>query len=292
MPRRPSARVVRPSPWVEHAAQRLYLALAPRLPRSEPREPPPGLRPYELLPIARSQAPGALVGTLYRARESAVRGVVVLAHPWHAHGQGYFHRRGRIAALRDAGYHALTFDFGGFGRSGPRPRGFFDRDLADVLDAARRLAAGAPVHLWGVSAGGYWAHLVLARRPVVAGAVFEDVAVHLIEWSKRLAPSGLPFYLVFQHVLGPAYRFLDLRAHAPAMQVGAAAYIGGEADRGALPDDTRELARSAGATCHIVAGAGHLEAIRLDSSVIIEHALATFERAEVILGSGARLSVA
>ncbi len=131
-----------------------------------------------------------------------------------------------------------------------------------------------------MSAGGYWAHTLLSRARGVEGAFFEDVATHLVEWSKRMLPWGMPFYLFFQHCLPGAYRFLDLRLHAPCLRLRQAAYVGGGQDRGVLPAETRELARLAGAGHRIVEDADHLQAVRSGcSSDVISLALETFERA-------------
>jgi hypothetical protein len=103
-----------------------------------------------------------------------------------------------------------------------------------------------------------------------------------------VAPVGRPAYLFFRHYLSRAYRFLDLRAHAPVLPVAAAAYAGGTRDRGVRPEDTRGLARLAGAECLLVDGAGHLEAIKLATDEILELALATFRRAERALAATPR----
>ena len=104
---------------------------------------------------------------------------------------------------------------------------------AAALVALRERASGLPLHVWGVSSGGYWS-LALLSRPEgsgIAGAMFEDVSPHLIEWSAHTAPWGRPFYAVFRTFLRRAYRFLDLRCHAPFLQVRAVAFAGGELDR-------------------------------------------------------------
>jgi hypothetical protein len=62
--------------------------------------------------------------------------------------------------------------------------------------------------------------------------------------------------------------------------VSAAADVGGEKDPGVWPDETRELARLAGAACLIVPGADHLAAIKLANREVVELAVATFRRAE------------
>jgi len=204
---------------------------------------------------------------------------VLLAHPWVPRGQAYFHRGGRIEALRAAGYHSLTFDFGGVGVSSRAP-GFFDGDLEAAIRALAVRAPGLPLHLWGVSSGGYWSHPVLSRIDAVRGAFFEDVATHLLVWARRMAPWGLPGYLVFQTVYRRTFRYIDLRAHAPRLRVAATAYVSGELDRGARPDETRELARLAGGEVLIVPGADHLQSIKAAGDAVIELALATFARAE------------
>jgi pimeloyl-ACP methyl ester carboxylesterase len=198
--------------------------------------------------------------------------------PW---GRAYFHLRGRIQALRRAGYHALTFDFPGFGGSGPEV-GLFDVDVEDALAELRRRAGALPLYVWGVSCGGSWAHPAIARSGEVTGAVFEDTSPHLIEWSWRMAPWGRPGYLLLRTAFSRSYRYIDARSHAGAMGLGAVTYISGERDRGVRPSDTEELARLAGGRAHIVPGADHLASIKLATEEILELALDTFQRAEEV----------
>ncbi len=267
----------RPEAWKERFATGLFRALSPRLERTAPPEPPEELAPFDRVSVAKWK--GRLSATWFPAAGEP-RGAVLLLHPWMPWGQAYFHRRGRIEALRAAGYHAMTLDLGGFGAS-DRSEGFFDRDIEAGLLDLRKRAGGLPLHLWGVSSGGYWAHPVLARTSLVSGAMFEDVSPHLLEWSWRTAPLGRPFYLFYRHVLRQAYRFLDARSHARAMSMKAAVtYVSGEKDRGVRPEDTRALAEAAGGRCHIVPGTGHLGAIKLAPAEIIALALDTFSRAE------------
>jgi hypothetical protein len=259
-------------------AMRLFLALSPRLERgSRQPERPKDLRPFEDMAVPRETG-SALAATWYPAR-GTVRGAVLLVHPWLAWGRAYFHRRGRVEALRAAGYHALTLDLGGFGQS-PRTPGFFDRDVEAGLRFLSRKAPGLPLHLWGVSAGGYWSHFVLSRINGVAGAVFEDVSPHLFEWSWRMAPLGRPAYLFFRGAFRSSYRYLDARRHAPVFTPAAVAYVSGERDRGVRPEDTETLARLTGARCLIVPGAEHLGAIKLATEEILALALETFQRGE------------
>jgi pimeloyl-ACP methyl ester carboxylesterase len=255
-------------------------------------DPPEGVAPFEEVTIPRPPGrPGVLMGHWYPAAAAAgnARGVVLLLHPWLPWGKSYFHRRGRLQALRAAGYGALAVDLPGFGGSGP-PSGFIDRDVEAAFAEARRRAGDLPLHVWGVSSGGYWAHFVLSQWAEVAGAMFEDVSFHLLHWSWRRIPVGRPFYLIFRYGLVKSYRYFDLRRHAPALRARAVAYVGGEKDPGVWPEETRELARLAGGECLIVPGADHLAAIKLANREVIELALRTFERAQKQNPAGAGLS--
>ena len=266
----------RPTRWEERAAYFLLVALGPRLSRVERPETPAALAPFERLTIPRRGRPGSLDATWYPA--ASARGAVLLLHPWVAWGQAYFYRRGRLQALREAGYHSLTVDLGGFGASAP-PAGLYDRDVDDALAALAARAAGLPLHVWGVSSGGFWTMTLLSRRNGIAGAMFEDVTPHLIGWSRRTAPRFAPCYNLFERLLPRAYRFLDLRRHAPHLAVAAAAFVSGGVDPGIVPADTEELARLAGGECRVIAGAPHLGAIKRAPQEVTELALATFERA-------------
>ena len=184
-----------------------------------------------------------------------------------------------------AAFRPSVLDFGGFGASGP-PTVFFDRDVEAALDFLHQRAAGLPLHVWGISSGGYWAHPALSRTRSVAGAFFEDVSPHLFEWSWRMAPVGRPGYVLYRAVLPSAHRYLDIRRHAGSMALGAVTYVSGERDKGVRPQDTRALAELAGGRSHIVTGAEHLGAIKTAGDEVIALALDTFQRAETLAPSG------
>lgn len=268
----------RPSPLYERVSFRWFNAFGPRLPRVEPPEPPAHLEPFELVEIARPGRRGRLAGTWFPGHGPG-RGAVLLLPPWMEWGRAYFHRRGRLEALRRAGYHTLTLDFPGRGGSGPVV-GFLDRDVEDGLRYLKERAAGLPVHVWGVSVGGYWAHMTLSRTNGVRGAMFEDVTPHLFEWSSRVMPVARPARFVFRNLFSRSYRYLDLRRHARALKVKRAAYVSGMRDPGVRPRDTRELAALAGGEIKIVPRAGHLESIKLATDEVVELALQTFAAAE------------
>lgn len=286
----------RPSPLYERVSFAWFSTFAPRLPRIDQPEPPAHLRPLEKVAIPRPGRGGRLSATWFPAGDASTpagetassrdrtatgtaRGAVLLLPPWMQWGRSYFHRRGRIPALRRAGYHVLTVDFPGFGASGPRA-GFYDRDVEAALDHLAARAPGLTLHLWGVSAGGYWSHMVLSRCSGVAGAMFEDVSPHLLEWAGRAQPLLRPAHVLFRSLFPKTHRYFDLRRHAAALKVSRVAYAAGGRDPGIPAEQTRELARLAGAEGLIVPEAGHLEAIKVAEEEVTGLALATFTAAE------------
>lgn len=126
---------IRPGRLEERLGRLLFYSFGPRLLRGAAIAPPDELAPFERFVIPRSNGRGELAATWYPSPADP-RGAVLLAHPWLEWGQAYFHRRGRIEALRAAGFHVLTFDLSGFGGSSP-PDGFWDRDLEDALVALK-----------------------------------------------------------------------------------------------------------------------------------------------------------
>ncbi len=269
----------RPTPpplWEERLSRRFFATFAPRLPHPPHAAPLAALAPFADVAVPRRRGRGPLAATWYET--AGARGAVLLLHPWVAWGRAYFHRRGRIEALRAAGYHALALDLAGFGESGP-PAGFHHHDVEAGLAFLRARAPGLPLHVWGISSGGYWAHPVLSGEDGVAGAMFEDVAVHLLTWSWRMEPGRFG-YRLFRRLFPRSHRFLDLRRHAPHLRVRAAAYVSGERDRGVLAGETRELAALASARCLVVPGAGHLTSIKVAPEGVIGLALQTFAQAE------------
>lgn len=268
----------RPGRFEEALSSRLFRFIAPRMAAVEQPRTPHHLQPAETVSVPRRRGRGHLHG-IWLPAAAAPRGVVLLLHPWMEWGKAYFHRRGRLEALREAGYASLLVDLPGFGSSGP-PAGLYDLDAEDALRFARERAGGRPLHVWGVSSGGYWLHPALSRGNGAAGAFFEDVSPHLLEWSWKVNPPFRPCFLFFRAAFRATYRFLDLRRHAPRLGARAAAYAAGGADPGIPADDMRALAAAAGAECLIVPGAGHLASIKEAREAVIALALATFARAE------------
>lgn len=278
-PKKSATAPTRPPRWEEALSCRLFLAISPRVAQraTSPSRPPASLAPWEVVDIPRRLGRGVLRGTWFPAAGTA-RGAVLLAPPWQKWGRGYFHRRGRLEALRAAGYHSLTVDLPNFGGSGP-VAGYFDRDLGDAAAYLDLRCASLPLHLWGVSSGGYWAHPLLARTRRFSGACFEDVSPHLLEWAWRSAPWGRPFYLVFRTLFRRGYRFLDARRQAGATGAARTAYVAGALDPGIPSSHSRELARRAGGELLLVADAAHLEAIKRARQSTLDLALSTFAAA-------------
>lgn len=285
--------VARPSPVEERCGRWLLFALAPGLGDVGRQEPPPALGPAEPFDLACRDG-GTLSATWFPAGDDAAagepsRGVVLMLHPWLPWGQAYFFRRGRIPAARGAGLDVLTVDLPGFGASA-RAKGFMDRAVEDALAEAHRRAGDRPVYLWGVSSGGYWAHIALGRadgESRVEAAMFEDVSPHLLEWSANTAPRGKPFYRLYPKLFPRAYRYLDVRRHAPHLRAARVAYAGGGRDRGIPSSDLRDLAARARGRVLVVEDAKHLHAIKQAGDAVIRLALETFS-AEVRRPPGPR----
>lgn len=271
----------RPSPGRERLSHALFRSFAPRLRRIERAPPPPELGPFESVALPRQR--GASLAAFRFPAAGPMRGVVLFLHPWLEWGAAYFFRRRRIQAVTQAGFEAVVPDLGGFGDS-PRGRGFLDRDVADALAAVRHRHPGQPLCVWGVSAGGYWTHLALSGRACAPGGTraraqalfFEDVSAHLMEWSWRQAPQWRVGYLAFRALFPDVDRWLDLRRHAGHLGAATVSYVSGERDSGVRVEETRELASAARGESLIVAGAGHLEAIKRQPEAVIARALATF----------------
>ncbi len=268
----------RPGPRLERFAHGLLAALAPALPPLVPASPNSRLQPFEGVLIGRPRAAGqGFLSGFWFPATGVARGAVLMVHPWLHWGQGFLHRRGRVETLRQHGYHVLTFDLSGFGHSAPPGSRFHDLDVEDALLYLQRRVGGLPCHLWGVSAGGYWSHIVLSRLQGVTSAVFEDVPQSLLQWSRRMSPRGRPFYWFFQYFLPGPYRFLDQRYHAPFLNLQRVAYIGCEGDEGAPIAETRRLAKLADGRYLGVPGVGHLGALAGARQEVFDLVLETFD---------------
>jgi alpha-beta hydrolase superfamily lysophospholipase len=132
-------------------------------------------RPRQAEAAALRSADGtALEGAVLAAAPGA-QGVVVLCHPLLRYGYHYFLRGGLARWVAGAGFHAVLFNFQGIGRSALGGLCFAD-DVVGAVGWARERFPGLPVHLAGLSFGGYHAAHALPRLDgAVAGAVLDSV---------------------------------------------------------------------------------------------------------------------
>lgn len=239
-----------------------------------PQDPPPsewGAQPFG---VPRPEG-GMLAALLFPAPHA--RGVVLLAHPSVAAGKGYFHRNDRVPFLRELGFHVVTFDHGGFGES-DAPAGLHHREWAALLAWARRRFPDLPVHVWGVSLGGYFAHHALAAdEPGVASAVFEQVAPNLFAYRFEGAPLTRAGHALARTLAPGGARWFGADAHALHVKADRVLYVSGARDRGVPLADATRLVHAASplARHHVVEGAAHLEAWKLGGAAVREAVRAT-----------------
>lgn len=200
--------------------------------------PPPAWRGERL------RIPRAAGGTLAAIRFShdAPRGLVVFGHPALPAGKGWFHRNDRVPFVLGLGFAALTWDYGGYGESDPA-NALWHREWLDVLAHARAAFPHEPLHVWGVSMGGYFAHHALAQAPApVASAVFEHVHANMFEYgsgARRLAGRALALALPRE------VAWFRADAHAPRLRAGRVLYVSGARDAFVRPADADALWRAA-----------------------------------------------
>lgn len=233
-----------------------------------PQDPPPpewGAFPFGIP----RESGGVLAALLFP--HPAPRGVVLLGHPGIPAAKGWFHRSDRIPFVRELGFAAVTFDHGGFGESDPADR-LYHAEWADALAWARRRFPDLPIHVWGVSVGGYFAHHALAApdEPGVASAVFEQVAPDLLRYR---GPWWRPWRAAdaAARLLSPQARaWLPAEAHALHVKADHVLYVYGDRDAGIPMEDARRMLRAASpvAQRHVVEGAGHLEAWRMGGDAL------------------------
>ncbi len=131
----------------------------------------------------------------------------------------------QVAALRDR-YRCLTLDFRGQGRSAPAARGYqIEQQAADVAAVIRALGL-APVHLAGLSMGGFAALRIAARQGGLVRSLIllnTSAAAHargkvpahlLLTALGRVAGVSGPLLpaRVEQEMYGPAFRTDPARA--------------------------------------------------------------------------------
>ena len=125
----------------------------------------------EFLPAVAPEVPRAVAlalatsAGLPSAAEAAPRGSVLFIHGW---GGAQDANDVRLARQLVAdGFHCLTFDLAGHGRSEGRVEDFtVAQYLAQAVAAYDRLAANTPLYVCGSSFGAYLSLLLSTQRPV------------------------------------------------------------------------------------------------------------------------------
>jgi pimeloyl-ACP methyl ester carboxylesterase len=125
--------------------------------------------------VALHSADGTVLEGALLAAGPGARGVIVLCHPLLRHGYHCFLRSGFARWTAGAGFHAVLFNFQGIGRSALGNLRFAD-DVVGAIGWTRERFPGLPVHLAGLSFGGYQAAHALARLDgAVASAALDSV---------------------------------------------------------------------------------------------------------------------
>lgn len=225
---------------------------------AKPQDPAPP--EWDARPFGIPRTGGGLLAALL-FDEPAPRGVIVFGHPSIPPAKGYFHRSDRIPFARSLGFACVTWDYGGFGESDP-PTSSYHREWLDVLSWATRRFPGTPLHVWGVSLGGYFAHHALAQGPEVESAVFEHVSPNLPEYGGASFPLMRVGARGMRLVAPETVRWFAAEAHAPSMRADRVLYLSGGRDHGITRAQADRLARAAGPLArHVtVDDAAHLEA--------------------------------
>ncbi|NIE75728.1 alpha/beta fold hydrolase [Pantoea sp. Ap-967] len=126
-----------------------------------------------------------LEGAVLLSNTAKAKGVVLLCHPFLKYGMHYFFENSLDQSFLDQGYHVVTFNFKGFGRSTIGGHAFAD----DVLAIARKIAReypDLPIHLVGCSFGGYHLSHALARDAShFTSAVLDSVPVSVRSYFTR-----------------------------------------------------------------------------------------------------------
>lgn len=227
---------------------------------ARPQDPAPP--EWDPQPFGIPRAAGGLLAAILFPHETP-RGVVLLGHPGIGPAKGWFHRGDRVPFLRQLGFAVVTFDHGGFGES-DAPTRLYHAEWEDVLAWTRRRFPSLPIHVWGVSVGGYFAHHALAAPETkgVRSAVFEQVTPDLLGYAGPPWAAWRAAALAARLAAPAARAWLPTEAHALHVKAEHVLYVSGDADAGVPPAHARRLVRAAGplAGHHVVVGAGHLEA--------------------------------
>jgi alpha/beta superfamily hydrolase len=202
---------------------------------------------------------------------------VILVHGWAGNRmERWVPFQALAERLQEAGVSALLFDLGYVG--GRRMYSGGARESADVLQAARwvRGRSDQPIVLWGFSAGGHAAILAAQREPELVYAVIADSA---FPHSGRIVASRASHTLHIPAVLlGLAPHILSLMTGAPVARLHPSCVptllVQGTRDQEVSLGAAQLLSERTDAQLHVVRGAEHEGAFRLNPDAYLETCMA------------------
>jgi pimeloyl-ACP methyl ester carboxylesterase len=217
-------------------------------------------------PVDLQSADGTVLeGALVAAGPSA-RGVVVLCHPLLRYGYHYFLRSGLARWVAGAGFHALLFNFQGIGRSALGNLCFAD-DVAGAVAWARQCFPLLPVHLLGLSFGGYHAaHALVRLDGAVASAALDSVPPRIGNVF-RSGPSSWLMRGLSRSPWADATGTRPVAASLARLRRTRLLLVYGDRDEFCPLGDVRRLIRSVPqARLEELAGTGHMDGLVLQGN--------------------------
>lgn len=228
---------------------------------------------------------------LARSTQVPTRGAVLLCHPLLKYGMSYFWHAQYHRWLCGAGYHAVGFDFKGFGRSELRGISFPD-DVVSAALWARRQFPDLPLHLLGASFGachaihglaqgagrtlGAPAHGGSAEGTAIASAVFDSAPVDIAHFLGRGWAGALMRGVAASRWARPA-GMRPIVESLPAVGPLPCLFLYGSADPYVSPAEIERVRQACrGAEIRIFEGCGHLALRQQRPDAYIEAVLAFF----------------
>jgi pimeloyl-ACP methyl ester carboxylesterase len=210
-------------------------------------------------PVALRSADGtALEGALVDGGADA-RGVIVFCHPLLRYGYHYFLRSGLARWAAGEGFHGVLFNFQGIGRSGLGGLCFAD-DVVGVAGWAREEYPGLPVHIVGLSFGGYHAAHALTRLDgTVASATLDSVPPRIGNFFRAGAAGWVMRALSCSPLAGPTGT-RPVAASLARVRRTPTLLVYGTADEYCPEEDVSRLADAVpAARLKVLVGAGHMD---------------------------------
>jgi pimeloyl-ACP methyl ester carboxylesterase len=210
-------------------------------------------------PIDLCSADGTVLEGAITAAGPGARGVVVLCHPLLRYGYHYLLRSGLARWIAGAGFHAVLFNFQGIGRSALGSLCFAD-DVVGAVAWARKRFPLLPVHLAGLSFGGYHAAHALARLDGAVASAAMDSVPPRIGNVFRSGPSSWLMRGLSRSPWAAATGTRPLAASLACVRRTALLLLYGDADEFCPPDDVRRLVAAVPrARFEELPGTGHMD---------------------------------